>query len=51
MLNIFHISHVWTPPYGRAGGGGKERLPKAFRQIIDFAQDAGPLLPAGMAWV
>lgn len=35
----------------QASGGGKERLPKAFRQIIDFAQDAGPLLSPGMAWV
>ena len=56
VLRVFHISHVWTPPYGQVGGGGKERLPKAFRQIIDFAQDARPLLPAenglwsGMRW-
>lgn len=30
----------------KAGGGGRERLPKAVRQIIDFAQGARLLLPA-----
>lgn len=42
----FHISHVWTPLEGPAGGGGRERSPNAFRQVIDFAKDARPLPPA-----
>lgn len=30
----------------KAGRGGRKKLPKAVRQIIDFAQDARLLLPA-----
>lgn len=44
---VFFI-YVWIPPYRQTGGGGKERLPKAFRQIIDFAQNAGSQLPDEM---
>lgn len=44
VLLTFHIPG--HPPCGQAGGGGRERLPQVFRQIIDFAHSARSLLPA-----
>lgn len=43
---IFFTSHMSKHPLMvKAAGGGREKLPKAVRQIIDFAQDARLLLP------
>lgn len=44
MFFTFHMCE--HPLMVKAGGRGGERLPKAVRQIIDFAQDARLLLPA-----
>lgn len=41
-----HFTSLDIPLVGRLSGGGRERLPQVFRQIIDFAHSARSLLPA-----